>query len=79
MNNLQVRQGPIFDDVLFMGDDHRASQVFIRGDEFIFPMNVRRGDGKVWEFIGGNNINDNVLQLLNDAGFGVSLIVVLAM
>ena len=41
---LRAEQGPRDPSVLYMGREHRVHDVFVGGENDIFPMNVRRGD-----------------------------------
>jgi len=70
MDPFYVSRVPRMTDVLFMGDDHRAAEMFANGPRDIPAMDVRRGDGNFWRVIEQHPIHPTVKGLLDTAGFG---------
>ncbi|KAD7476927.1 hypothetical protein E3N88_00063 [Mikania micrantha] len=69
--SLRVNPGPLVNDVLFLKDGHRASHLFNSNDYADKePLNVRRGDQKLWQYIKNHPIHPMVKSILNDTGFG---------
>jgi hypothetical protein len=65
----QLNPGPLFNDPLYLGDQHRTYDLFNHGlvDEKSF--HVRRSDQKLWQYLKDNRITHCVKQLFRQCRF----------
>jgi hypothetical protein len=69
-NELLVTSCPLYNDPLYLGEQHLAYALFNHGLVDEKPLHVRWGDQKLWQHLKVNRIHHRVKQILDNAGFG---------